>query len=150
MKRNPFLKAEEKVLRKVYGNTATLTYLVRSRTYNSDTGELTETDKTFVRVIHISSPSEFADALVDGENIKKGDLRCEVARKTLIDALRPATGDPAVLSNLRSASAMTAGIDISTDRLTYCGRDYSIRKIVPLGVYANEPSKYKLHLREVK
>ena len=149
MKRNPFLKAEEKIIRRVYGNTATLTYHVKSRTYNSETGELSETDTVFTRAIHIGKISEFADALVDGENIKKGDLRCDVARKTLVDALNPKIGDPAALSGLRSASVINAGIDISSDRLTCCGRTYAIRKIIPCNVYADEPSVYTLHLREV-
>lgn len=150
MKRNPFVKADEKINRRLYGNTATLTYRVRTTSYNSETGELADTDAVFTRTIHIGKISEFADALVDGENIKKGDLRCEVARKTLIDALAPQQGDVGVLKNLRSASMMSAGIDISTDQLSFCGRDYSIRKIVPNNVYANEPSIYKLQLREVK
>lgn len=151
MNRNPFVKAEEKILRKIYGNTATLTYNVTSTVYDSATGEIATSGAFFARVINIGDPAEFADALVDGENIKKGDLKCDVARKTLVDALRSAPGDSGgALSSYRSATVTAAGIDTATDRITFGGREYSIRKITPREVYANEPAVYRLQLREVK
>lgn len=151
MKKNPFLKLEENVIRKLYGNTATLTYNVSSRVYNSSSGVITTSGATFSRTVNISDPTEFADALVDGENIKRGDLRCDVARKTLVDALRPLEGDSGgTLSSYRSATVTAAGIDTTTDRITFGGKEYSIRKITGREVYANEPAVYRLQLREVK
>lgn len=148
MKKNPFLKAEEKVIRQLYGNSATLTYRNCTKSYNSSTGEMSESIATFTRTIYISSPSEFADIFVDGENIQKGDITCEVARETLTKAMQADSGDVGTLG--RTDSLMRAGLDPDSDRITIGGRDYRIVKIQAKNIYTNEPAIYKLHLREVK
>lgn len=148
MRKNPFLRVDEKVIRSLYGNTAVLTYRNRVKEYNGNTGEISESVVTFIRNINISNPSEFADVLIDGTNIQKGDVTCEIARKTLLKAMQSLPEDVGVLG--RTDSLMRAGLDPDSDRITISGREYRIVKIQAKNVYANEPSVYKIHLREVK
>lgn len=139
MRKNPFTKMEEKVIRKLYGNTATLRIMKTNRTYDESTGALTENPQGFDREIYISNPKKFADFFVDGENIMRGDITVDVARETLVNAV----GD------LREDSLMHGKIDPETDWLIWGGRVYVIRGVEPKNVYANVPGVYQLHLRQV-
>lgn len=139
MRKNPFTKMEEKVIRKLYGNTATLRIIKVKRIYDEATGELSDTPEAFDREIYISNPKKFADIFVDGENILKGDITVDVARETLVNAV----GD------LREDSLMHGKLSPEHDWLIWQGRVYTIRGVEPKNVYANVPGIYQLHLRQV-
>ena len=130
---------EEKVIRKLYGNTATLRIINIKRSYNEQTGEILDTPEAFDREINISNPKKIADYFIDGDNIKRGDITVDVARETLVNAV----GD------LRPDSLMNGKIDPDHDWVIFGNRAYIIRKVEPRNVYANVPGIYQLHLREV-
>jgi hypothetical protein len=139
MRKNPFTKMEEKVIRKLYGNTATLRIIKVKRIYDEATGGVSDTPEAFDREIYISNPKKFADVFVDGENILKGDITVDVARETLVNAV----GD------LREDSLMHGKLSPEHDWLIWQGRVYTIRGVEPKNVYANVPGIYQLHLRQV-
>lgn len=139
MRKNPFTKMEEKVIRKLYGNTATLRIIKIERYYDESSGELEDKLESFDREIHISNPKKFADVFIDGENILKGDITVDVARATLFNAI----GD------LREDSLMHGKLSPEHDWLIWQGRVYTIRGVEPKNVYANVPGIYQLHLRQV-
>lgn len=157
MKRNPFLKADKAVIKKVYGNPAVLKMCENRRSYDSHTGEFTEDDAVFLRNIFIGNMHEIADAVVDGKQYVKGDLHTEVAFQEIADSLVPMTGDPVIvidkeqktIADLRKADHRTAGIKETKDSLVFDGTEYRIIRITPMIVYAGVPSKLKIQLRSV-
>ena len=157
MRKNPFLRAEKTVIKKVYNNAATLKFNVVFKSYDKDTGKFTDTTKVYPRVIHISNPHEIADIIVDKIQYVKGDLNADVAFKEISDVLVQMDGDPVVviegenktISDFRSASSRNAGIDETKDTLVFDGTTYRIVKITPKNIYAGTPTKLKLLLRAV-
>lgn len=156
MKRNPFLKADHIVISRLYNNTAVLTYRIRRKQYVESTGDFIEQEFCFVRDVHISSPKEVSEAVVDGKNYLKGDLTAEIAWLELKNSLDALPGDPAVdvgvesktLSDLRPMTAVKSGIDLRSDTLEYGGTVYRFVKVLPKNVYANTASVFRIQLRE--
>lgn len=157
MRKNPFLRAEKTVIKKVYNNAATLKFNVVQKSYDNETGKFTETAAIYSRTIHISNPREIADVIVDKIQYVKGDLNADVAFKEIADVLVPMDGDPVIviegqnktISDFRSANNRTAGIEETKDTLVFDGTTYRIVKITPKNIYAGTPSKLKLQLRAV-
>lgn len=156
MRRNPFLKADRIIISRLYNNTAVLTYRVRVRSYDAESGELAETEFPFVRTVHISEPSEVSEGIVDGKNYLKGDLTAEIAYLELRQSLDALPGDPAVtvdgeaktLAELRPMTVVKSGIDLRLDTLEYGGTVYRFVKVKPKHVYANTASIFRMQLRE--
>lgn len=138
MRKNPFLKMDEKIIRKIYGNKATLLIIKINRVYDESTGEIAEKVNSFDREIYISNPKLFADYFIDGQNVMRGDVTVEIARQTLLEAV----GD------LRPDSLMNGKLDPEHDWIVFGNKAYTIRKIEPKNIYANTPGVYQVHLRE--
>ena len=138
MRKNPFLKMDEKIIRKIYGNKATLRIIRITRSYDENTGEIVDVPENFDREIYISNPKHFADYFIDGQNVMRGDVTVEIARQTLLDAV----GD------LRPDSLMNGKLDPEHDWIVFGSTAYTIRKVEPKNVYANTPGVYQVHLRE--
>ena len=157
MRKNPFLRAEKAVIKKVYNNSATLKVTVFRKDYDNLTGALTETVYVFPRTIHISNPHEIADAIVDKIQYVKGDLNVAVAFKEITDVMVPMDGDPEIvigganksISDFRNTDNRTAGLDETKDTIVFDGTTYRIVKITPKNIYAGMPSRLKLQLRAV-
>jgi hypothetical protein len=141
MKKNPFLKAEKAVIRKVYGNAAVLNFNAKSKIYNAETGSFSETKTVTSKTVYITNPHEIADAVVDKLNYLKGDLNMEIAYQEVADAVSGVSG--------RTANTRNGGIDGLSDTLTFDGTIYRIVKITPKNFYAGAPSRLKLQLRAV-
>ena len=150
MKRNPLLKAEERIISKVYGNLAEMLYRVRTKSYNAETGEIFEVNAEFVRGFHYTDPHIISETSADGKNYIVGDVTFSVAfaefQKNLELSLPT---DPAGLSlkTLRG-DAIPYGINAESDAVRLFGRKWRVVKITPLEVYANIPALLKLQLRE--
>ncbi len=149
MKRNPFLKAEKAIIKKVYGNAAILNINVCIKTYDSMSGALSENKLVFHRKIYIRNPHNIADAVVDKVNYLKGDLSTDVAFREIKDAIIPMVDDPGDITNYRKADSRTGGIDESCDTLSFNGITYRIIKLTPKGFYAGSPTKMNIQLRAV-
>lgn len=141
MKKNPFLKAEKAIIRRVYRNSATLNFNVKSKSYDAATGEFYETETVTAKTVYIKNPREIADAVVDKLNYLKGDLNVEIAYQEVADAVSGVSG--------RTANTRNGGIDGLSDTLTFDGTIYRIVKITPKNFYAGAPSRLKLQLRAV-
>lgn len=153
MKKNPFLKAEKTVIKKVYGNTAVIKFNVKKKTYSIETGAFTETLYSFYRQVFIKNPHEIADAIVDGKNFIKGDLTTEIAYQELVDAIKPMPDDPILpeskdITDHRRVNTRNGGIE-EGDTLEFDGTEYRIVKITPKNFYAGVPSRLKLQMRSL-
>lgn len=153
MKKNPFLKAEQAVIKKVYGNTATIKFNIKVKLYITATGAFVESLFTCPRQIFIKNPHEIVDAIVDGKNYIKGDLTTEIAYQELINAIQPMPDDPIMPENKditdhRRANTRNGGIE-EGDTLEFDGTEYRIVKITPKNFYAGVPSRLKLQMRSL-
>ena len=151
MKKNPFLKAEKAVIKKVYGNTAVIKFNVKKKTYSTETGAFTETLYSFYRQVFIKNPHEIADAIVDGKNYIKGDLTTEIAYQELTDVIKPISADPIMpdssnITDYRRANTRNGGLEID-DTLEFDGTEYRIVKTTPKNFYAGVPSRIKVQMR---
>lgn len=140
MKRNPFLKVEQIINKKVYGNVATLVLSDVTKKYNEQTGEMTEETREEQFQVYISNPHEISDVIVDGKYYIKGDLTLKIAYLEL----RGATS-----SFDREDDVITGGIRAQTDRLVFKKREYRIVKAQAETFFAGVPAKIKLQLRAV-
>lgn len=136
MKGNPFLKADDKTLR-INGNTATIVFVDISSSYDESTGEITMDSMENSVNLPISAPSPINEHIVDGKNYISGDMKFEVSRIALENAL-PAS---------RTADMINCGIIKGKDRFKLGTLFYSIVKIEPLNIYNNIPSRYRFHIR---
>lgn len=153
MKKNPFLKAEQAVIKKVYGNTATIKFNIKVKLYITATGAFVESLFTCPRQIFIKNPHEIVDAIVDGKNYIKGDLTTEIAYQELINAIQPMPDDPIMPENKditdhRRANTRNGGIE-EGDTIEFDGTEYRIVKITPKNFYAGVPSRLKLQMRSL-
>lgn len=153
MKKNPFLKAEQAVIKKVYSNSAVLKFNVKTKLYITATGAFVESVFTCPRNIFIKNPHEIADAIVDGKNYIKGDLSTEIAYQELVNAVKPLSDDPIMPNNkditdYRRANTRNGGIE-DGDTLEFDGTEYRIVKITPKNFYAGVPSRLKLQMRSL-
>ena len=140
MKRNPFLKVEKLINRKVYGNVATLVLADNKKVYDPDTGKINETIRQGNYTVYVSNPHEVNEAIVDGKYYLKGDLHVSVAYLEITE-VTSAFG--------REDDAVTGGINPEYDSLLFNNREYRIVKASPKNFYAGTPSKIKLQLRAV-
>ncbi len=138
MKNNPFQKTKQRIIRNVYGNVAVLSIRTRIKEYNSSTGELSESVATVIANVFISNPRQISDAVVDGKNYMKGDLHVNAAYLEIAKATAPAG---------RTVRAKDAGIDMSSDTLTFGDTEYNFIKITALDFFGGKPSELKLQLR---
>lgn len=136
MKGNPFLKADDKTLR-INGNTATIVFVDISSSYDESTGEITMDSMENSVNLPISAPSPINEHIVDGKNYISGDMKFEVSRLALENAL----------PGSRTADMINCGIIKSKDRFKLGTLFYSIIKIEPLNIYNNIPSRYRFHIR---
>ena len=153
MKKNPFLKAEKAVIKKVYGNAAIIKFNIKTKLYITATGAFVESSFTCPRQVFIKNPHEIADAIVDGKNYIKGDLSTEIAYQELVDVIRPLPDDPIMPENKditdhRRANTRNGGIE-EGDTLEFDGTEYRIVKITPKNFYAGVPSRLKLQMRSL-
>ena len=151
MKKNPFLKAEQAVIKKVYSNSAVLKFNVKTKLYITATGAFVESVFTCSRNIFIKNPHEIADAIVDGKNYVKGDLTTEIAYQELADVIKPLPDDPIFpgnkdITDYRRANTRNGGIEID-DTLEFDGTEYRIVKTIPKNFYAGVPSRIRLQMR---
>jgi hypothetical protein len=135
---NPFLKADDKLLR-VNGNTAHLTFVDTSTTYDETTGEMAVETKENTVTIPISNPTVISEHIVDGKNYIAGDLKFETSRLALESSL-PST---------RYADMQNCGIDKKNDRISIGTVTYAIVRVEPANLWNNDPSRYKLHVRMI-
>lgn len=136
MKRNPFLKADDR-LSKIYGNSAVLVYVDTIRDYDETTGEMNESRVSEPHTVSIDSPSVISEAVADGKNYLIGDLTLDISRLALEKAL----------PSFRTASLESCGVNMEFDYIKFSGRNYRIVKMTPKTVWANQPSKYRVQLR---
>jgi hypothetical protein len=146
LKKNPLQKAQQKIIRKVYGNKAVLKIVERTKVYDEETGAMSDSELIFSRDVYIKNPRQVADAIVDGKNYLKGDMHVDVAFKEIADALnRAESGDPGVLA--REVNIKNGGIDIKHDYLEFGEVSYAFVKITALEFFGGEPASLKLQLR---
>lgn len=136
MKKNPFLKADDKVI-KMYGNTATVVFVGKTRVYNESTGAVSTQEIRTESRVAISTPSVISEAVADGKNYMVGDLSFDISRLEL----------ERVLPEGRTASVETGVLDLRSDRFVVAGRQYRIVKMHPKNMWANTPSMYRIQLR---
>lgn len=151
MKKNPFLKAEKTVIKKVYTNPAVVRFNVKLKTYDPGTGAFSENTYIFLRDVFIKNPHEIADAIVDGKNYIKGDLNTDIAYQEMIDAIKPIDSDPVIepntdITNYREANSRNGGLEES-DTIEFNGTEYRIVKITPKNFFAGVPSRLKIQMR---
>ena len=154
MRKNPFLRAEKTVIKKVYNNEATLNINVTVRSYDNATGTFTESTEVYPRTIHIANPHEIADGIVDKIQYLKGDLNVDVAYLEITQVMIPVLGERTVMidgvaKTLAESRTRNGGIDETKDTITFDGTTYRIVKITPKSFYAGTPSKLKIQLRAV-
>ena len=141
------------MIKKVYGNTATIKFNIKVKLYITATGAFVESLFTCPRQIFIKNPHEIVDAIVDGKNYIKGDLTTEIAYQELINAIQPMPDDPIMPENKditdhRRANTRNGGIE-EGDTLEFDGTEYRIVKITPKNFYAGVPSRLKLQMRSL-
>lgn len=151
MKKNPFLKAEQAVIKKVYGNTAEIKFNIKVKLYITTTGAFVESLFPCSRQVFIKNPHEIADAILDGKNYIKGDLTTEIAYQELVDAIKPMPDDPIMpeskdITDHRRVNTRNGGIE-EGDTLVFDGTEYRIIKTTPKNFYAGVPSRIKLQMR---
>lgn len=142
MKRNPLLKAEEKIITKVYGNTATMVYDIRTRTYDKDTGAISETETMVRKEFHFADPHVVSETSADGKKYMIGDI---IFTSPYMEFQRNLNSLPADYATARKSPF---GIDIASDTIEVFDRSYRIIKITPQEVYAGVPAKIKIQIRE--
>lgn len=140
MKRNPFLKVEKLINRKVYSNSAILKLTDKKKVYDERTGEIIEVPRHEKYVVYISNPHEINEAIVDGKYFLKGDVHISIAYLEVAEA---------TLAFGREDDAVTGGIKPEYDSLLFNNREYRIVKASPKNFYAGTPSKIKIQLREM-
>lgn len=140
MKRNPFLKVEKLINRKVYSNAAILKLTDKKKVYDEQSGEIIEIPRHGQYAVYISNPHEISEAVVDGKYYLKGDLLISIAYLEVAEATS-AFG--------REDDAVTGGIRSEYDSLLFNNREYRIVKASPKNFYAGTPSKIKIQLRAV-
>lgn len=151
MKKNPFLKLEDKLIKVLYNNEAVIHFVLKKRIYNSETGEFTEGETVYKSKIYIDTPAKFSYLLVDGKNVMENDLRCHVSRAGLESAIKTCSeSGNDMLFQKRQKMDGSGYIDTSVDMLEFCGIKYRIRQVSPKDVYAKTASKYVLHLRGIE
>ena len=136
MKKNPFLKADDKVI-KMYGNTATVIFVQETRQYDESTGAMSTQESRTESAVSISTPSVISEAVADGKNYMVGDLSFDISRLEL----------ERVLPDGRTVSVETGVIDLKKDRFVVAGRRYRIVKMHPKNMWADTPSMYRVQLR---
>lgn len=136
MKKNPFLKADDKVI-KMYGNTATVIFVQSTRQYDEATGAISTQESRTESAVSISTPSVISEAVADGKNYMVGDLSFDISRLEL----------ERVLPDGRTASVETGVLDLKKDRFVVSGKRYRIVKIHPKNMWADTPSVYRVQLR---
>lgn len=136
MKKNPFLKADDKVI-KMYGNTATVIFVQETRQYDEATGAISTQESRTESAVSISTPSVISEAVADGKNYMVGDLSFDISRLEL----------ERVLPDGRTASVETGVLDLKKDRFVVAGRRYRIVKMHPKNMWADTPSMYRVQLR---
>lgn len=136
MKKNPFLKADDKVI-KMYGNTATVIFVQSTRQYDEATGAMSTQESRTESAVSISTPSVISEAVADGKNYMVGDLSFDISRLEL----------ERVLPDGRTASVETGVLDLKKDRFVVSGKRYRIVKIHPKNMWADTPSVYRVQLR---
>lgn len=136
MKKNPFLKADDKVI-KMYGNTATVIFVQTVREYDESTGAMEMRESRTESPVSISTPSVISEAVADGKNYMVGDLSFDISRLEL----------ERVLPEGRTASVETGVLDLRSDRFVVAGRQYRIVKMHPKNMWADTPSMYRIQLR---
>ena len=157
MRKNPFLKCDRLIIKKVYGNKATLKMRVSVKTYDQSSGSYSQADYIFQRTVYIRNPHEIVDALVDNKLYFKGDLNTEIAWQEVADCIEIFPGDPVIIdirtpkhiTDFRTPNSRNGGIDETTDTLVFDGTEYRIVKVSPKQFYAGLPSRLKLLLRAV-
>lgn len=154
MKRNPFLKVEQKINRAVYNNPATLHVVVRRKSYDAYSGDLSREDFDFTRTVYLGDPKTLSDFILSTQEYKSGDLLVDTAYKDFMDAVAETREtDPVVtvdgvaktLPDLRSGTP----IDTTADWIEFSGRKWRFVKVVPRTHWAGTPSVVRLHMREV-
>lgn len=149
---NPLMKANEKIIRKLYRNQAELRFNVHARTYNASTGEMNETIAVFYRIVYLKNPNHYNAAVVDKELYQQNDVTTDVSWQIIRDAIIKGsdTRDPVGLElvTFRPVTNMTAGIIKEDDTILWNGITYKIVNIAPRNVYGNVPAVLRLHLRE--
>lgn len=153
MKKNPFLKAEQAVIKKVYGNTAEIKFNIKVKLYITATGAFVESLFPCSRQVFIKNPHEIADAIVDGKNYIKGDLTTEIAYQELADVIKPISTDPIMpdnsnITDYRRANTRNGGLEID-DTLVFDSTEYRIVKTTPKNFYAGVPSRIKVQMRSL-
>lgn len=136
MAKNPFLKADDKTLR-INGNFAFIIFTDKKTAYDEQTGEIVYDETQNSVEIPISNPSMFNEHVIDGKNFVSGDLKFEVSRLALENALP---------SN-RTPDMNSCGIDKTLDKIKLGTEVYHIVRIEALNVWGNIPSRYKFHVR---
>lgn len=157
MKRNPFLKLEQKIAAKVYNNVGTLTFNVKARTYNEQTGSFTETTYVFPRTVHIKRPREISEAIVDNRLYLKGDLNVDIPYLDFAEAMKAYDDDPAIkvgevsktISDYRAINSINGGLDMTNDTICFVGKIYRPIKVTAKNMYAGVPSIFTVLMRAI-
>ncbi len=150
MKKNPFQKMEQRVIRKLYNNPAELIYNISARNYDPASGAVKNERHQFRRTVYVGDPSEIHDAVVDGKNYLKGDLFVIIPFLEIFNSRQALPTDPDTsqsLSDLRPWQVKNCGIDTGEDLLIFGGISYRFIKIAGKDWYGQQPSIYKAQLR---
>ena len=139
MKKNPFLKVEELILKKVYGNQALLRLDIQTREYIPESGDIVTEHALREFPVYISSPAEIALAAVDGKNYLRGDMNCSVSLYALQEIIAQVPE--------RSVETPSFGLDVKSDLLLFNNATYRITKVLPKKFYAGTPSVIRIYLR---
>jgi hypothetical protein len=147
MRKNTFLKMEDRLIKSVYNNKATIYFVVKSRYYDEETGEMTEQESVYQSKVFIDNPEKFSYMLIDGKNVMENDIKCHVSRLGIEKAVKECGED---LFQLRKEKQGSGYIDVSCDMIEFAGIKYRIRQSLPKSVYSNVASIYTLHLRGIE
>ncbi len=139
MAKNPFLKAEQKII-KMYRNNAKIHFVSVKKNYDPQTGNMTETKEEQVGLVYISEPAVISEAVADGKNYLIGDMTFDVSRLDL----------EMVLPESRIANNETCGVSMETDFVVIGEQIYRFVKFNPKGMWGGVPAKYRLQVRSGK
>lgn len=125
----------------------TINLNARKKSYDDETGEISDVTITFSRNTFVSNPHQVSEIVVDKHNYLTGDMNIDVAYLSLKEMFEPFVEDTELITSYRKFNGRSGGLDTATDTIVFCDISYRIVSITPLLFFAGTPTKYRLQLR---
>ena len=134
---NPLAAIAYNVAKGVRRNTATM----RHKKVYSDllTGRIDEV--VFEHDVYLMDIDRANDWMVSQGVYKSGDIRASVPSLCMLQV----EGD---IGSMRKWDESAGGIDVTSDTIVFDGREYRILKVEAINFWQNQPSKYRMTLRQ--